>query len=387
MTSGGEAGGRSRSRSAGAAPAPEGAVSAPAAGRGRLRPPEEPCLNCGDATPGRYCPTCGQQKALVQVSLGTIVGEVVKDELVLNSALPRTLGSLFFRPGRLTTEYIAGRVVRYIPPLRLYLVSSILFFLVVSFLGLRALDRATIAGDVLLPADPDSARAELLRRQAELEAVDTAALPAAARALVRRSQVNTRAALAALGEPGGEPDAEAWARAVGAAEGVGAMPPGTLQPWAEQVRIGSRNPVLQRAMERRLTQVGHLPPQDAMRAVVSDLLDYAPHMMFVLLPLFALLLKLLYIRRRRYYAEHFVFALHVHAFYFLMFFVMLALPWGELNTLFLFAMAAYLWLAMKRVYAQGWFRTTVKWWLLGWSYFFVLAFGLTGLALTTLLLG
>jgi hypothetical protein len=358
-----------------------------AAASPRWRPPDEPCLNCGDATRGRYCPSCGQQKTVIQASLGAIFGDVVRDELALNSALPRTVGALLFRPGHLTTEYLRGRIVRYIPPLRLYLVSSIVFFIVLSFLGLRALDRATLGAGARLPADPDSARHELLQQEAELAAVDTAGLPSPARALVRQSLHGTRAALSALGEPGAEPDAEAYGRAMRGLGGPGAAAAGTLQPWAEQLRIGSRNPVLQRAMVRRLDQIGHLPARDAVRIIVSDLLDYAPHVMFLMLPLFALLLKLLYIRRGRYYAEHFVFALHLHAFFFLLFLVLLLLRWDWLGGILLLWMLAYAWLAMKRVYAQGWLRTTAKWWVLGWSYFFVLMLGMLGLAVGTLVLG
>ena len=97
------------------------------------------------------------------------------------------------------------------------------------------------------------------------------------------------------------------------------------------------------------------------------------------------ILKLLYIRRDRYYAEHFVFALHVHAFVFLLFTLMMLLP-GAADVVLVFALLVYTWVALKRVYRQGWFRTTVKWWTLGFTYSFVLLFGLVGLAIVTLLL-
>jgi hypothetical protein len=49
-------------------------------------------------------------------------------------------------------------------------------------------------------------------------------------------------------------------------------------------------------------------------------------------------------------------------------------------------MLAYVWVALKRVYGQGWFRTTVKWWVLGWTYFILITFGLLGLVFSTLLM-
>src|SRR3954465_1812058 len=96
------------------------------------RTPERPCLNCGDPTPGNFCRNCGQRKVEVQVSLVRMLMEALDDQFSINSALPRTVGALLARPGRLTREYMSGRIVRYIPPFRLYLVTSVVFFLMLS---------------------------------------------------------------------------------------------------------------------------------------------------------------------------------------------------------------------------------------------------------------
>jgi hypothetical protein len=309
----------------------------------RWRSADEPCLNCGDPTAGRFCPTCGQRKTAVLVSLRTILADVLEDQLVINPALPRTVAALLLHPGFLTEEYVRGRIVRYIAPFRLYIVSSVLFFLVVSFISLRALERVAVVPSAE-PAD----------------------LPAA---VVTLEEVSSD---------------EQARRAAGDAGVV--LPPGTMQPWAQPLQALDPATPFHAAIQRKLAQIGHLPQQDAVRSIVSDLLDYAPHVMFLLLPVFAFMLKLLYIRRDRYYAEHFVFALHVHAFFFLMFLIMLVTPGSAVDRILLLWMVAYVWLAMKRVYRQGWVRTSLKWWVLGWSYFFILVAGLLTLAATTLLL-
>src|SRR5690606_21245581 len=126
----------------------------------RRRPPTEPCLNCGDPTTGEYCPTCGQRKTSVHVSVAELLRDSVEDELVLNRKLPRTIRYLLLHPGMLTDEYVSGRVVRYTPPLRLYLVSSVVMFLVLSFVGLRALEGVTVA-TATLSQSADSARAAI----------------------------------------------------------------------------------------------------------------------------------------------------------------------------------------------------------------------------------
>jgi hypothetical protein len=80
----------------------------------------------------RFCPRCGQRNAERLVSVRRILTDTLEDQLALNAALPRTLGALFFRPGLLTREYVAGRIARYLPPFRLYLVSSVVFFVALS---------------------------------------------------------------------------------------------------------------------------------------------------------------------------------------------------------------------------------------------------------------
>lgn len=350
----------------------------------RRRPVTEPCLNCGDATVGRYCPNCGQRKVNVLVSVRTLVANVLEDQLVVNRTLPRTLAGLLTKPGFLTREYLRGRIARYIAPFRLYLVASFVFFVLVSFMGLRALDRVGFEGATESPADVEAVRTTLLERQQVLAGVDTTVLPASGRAVVRQSLAQVTAALGTL-DTTADPDSSTLAAILRRTGDATALAPGTRQEWAENLRPSEPSSLLTRGLARKVDQLGHLPPRDALRAVLADMLRYAPHAMFVLLPVFALLLKLLYIRRGRYYAEHVVFALHLHAFFFVLFTLMLILPWEFVDLVLATWLVLYTWLAMKHVYGQSWFRTTAKWVVLGLSYSVLLSFGLLGLMLSTLL--
>lgn len=322
----------------------------------------------------------------MHVSVGALLRDSVEDELFLNRKLPRTIRYLLLHPGLLTDEYVRGRVVRYTPPLRLYLVSSVVMFLVLSFVGLRAIEGVSIT-DASLSLNADSARATLQERIQALEAGDTAGAPERERAMIRQMLIGVEGALAAIPDSATVLDS-ATARTLGTQvwSGGDAVAPGVMQPWAQNITLNASTGWLERAMQHKVEQIGHLPPREAFQALVRDLLVYAPHMVFLLLPLFAFLLKLLYIRRDRFYAEHFVFALHVHAFVFAMATLMLVLPWGWLRLLLMGWIAVYMWLAMKRVYEQGWIRTTLKAWALGAMYFFVFLFGLVGLTIATLLL-
>jgi hypothetical protein len=350
--------------------------------RTRPRHPERPCLNCGDPTFGEFCPSCGQRKVDVQVSVRTMVKDVLEDELLMSRRLPRTLVALLFRPGSLTAEVLNGRIVRYVRPFKLYLMSSVMFFLLLSFLSVRVIDRAEFgATTVPLGGGPDDASAAATRLpaldsaiagiDADLVRPDLQEAEARVLAATRELLVGQRAAL--VGEDGGGTGASD-------AEGSGGS-------WLEYVEVDLGMPRVDSALNARLRRLGEMEQGEALEEVARTALGYVPTVMFVLLPIFAGVLKLLYVRQRRYYAEHMIFLLHTHAFVFVVFTVLLARGWlfgwmgallgwtwltPAIVTLLLGWALVYIYLAMKRVYGQGWLKTFLKYWTLGWAYFWIL---------------
>ena len=391
--------------------------------RGRAtRPvdPGRPCLNCGDPTEGEYCPTCGQRKVDVQVSVRTMVMDVLEDQFILDRRLPRTLQALLFKPGFLTVEHVNGRIVRYIRPFRLYLVSSLLFFLLLSFLSLRLVRSAEVGTGDRDDRGAVSDSARVAEIDSLLAGVDSGlvvmdstlaegSLPPGAQAAVRQSRTRmdrerTRlvaerdSLLAVLDGSLTVPPAPApGARdAAGADADTVTRPPVTAEdtmgtPWLRsdnfQVRTGI--PRVDQTIRQRLVSLSYLPPKEALETVVRDFMSYAPTMMFILLPVFAGVLKLLYIRRRRFYAEHFVFLLHVHSFVYLQAAVMLLLREyvaGWLEVVLVAWLLIYILVAMKKVYGQGWIKTFLKYWTLGWAYFWVLTLAFPVAFVITILL-
>jgi hypothetical protein len=277
--------------------------------------PAGPCANCGDETPGRYCPSCGQARRERLASLREMLADFVDDQLSLNSRLPRTVGLLLLHPGALTREYLQGRIARYIRPFRLYLGASVLFFVLLS-----------------------------LQR--------------------------------------GGPDTN-----VGQQEGAPAVTPAASggKSWVDDIQLETGIPSIDRRVAAKKERYRYVRPGEAFRSVTDEFLEYVPTMVFLLLPVYALLLKLLYLRRRRLYVEHFVFALHLHAFVFALFTLML-LTGGFLSELLTLWMMVYIFLAMRRVYGQSWLKTGVKYVVLGWSYSSILFLALLATALAALLL-
>ena len=311
--------------------------------------PERPCLNCGDTTIGWFCPTCGQRKIEVRISLRRMLREAMDDQLSVNSTLPRTLGALFFRPGHLTREYVQGRMVRYIPPFRLYLVSSLLFFVVLGFVA----DPREIAMQEEGESQVERARTERIADSVLLAHARTAREDTTAYARKLRERPNRNPGQIQFG-----PDPE--------------QVPQVLKPLARRMK----------EVEARLNS---MPRREALRTVIETFEENAPFGVFVMMPLFALILKLIYARRKRFYVEHFVFALHAHAFAFLAGTITLLSRSELLDAMVMVWLLIYLFMALKRFYEQGIVRTAAKYMMLGVSYSLLLMVGVTATVLLTAL--
>ena len=96
-------------------------------------PDKRACLNCGTELQGQYCGHCGQRASSRLISLWELTRDAFGDLFELDSRLWRTLVPLLIRPGRLTRDYLEGRRARYMPPFRMYLVLSVVFFVVAFF--------------------------------------------------------------------------------------------------------------------------------------------------------------------------------------------------------------------------------------------------------------
>jgi hypothetical protein len=310
-------------------PAAAGVGSAGVAAQ--VAPPPVHCDNCGAPVPGRYCGACGQRREPPLHSLWHFCQVAAEDLTHADSRLWRTLLALLFRPGFLTREFLAGRRARFLPPLRLYLVLSVAFFLwasavhphleVVTF-SEQGAHRTELAGSAetvtpLSPARPGEsaeARTERLCHDASYDG-----------------------------------------------------------PWA--ARIG---PLVPKLCRKAVADNG--------RALREAYLHNVPRAMFVFLPLLAGAMMLMYWRPRHYYIEHLLLFVHFHAFVF----VALMLEWllekplpaleVVLSPVFALYIPWYLFRSMRVVYGQGRALTFAK--FLGLTFFYLVT-GALMLAITT----
>lgn len=327
--------------------------------------PAPECANCGAPLNGRFCAACGQRHEPHIHSVAHFAAEGFESISHADSRLWRTLGYLLSRPGFLTREFLAGRRMRYLPPFRLYLVISVLFFLVV---GIPSGDVVRLDGD----ASPE--RAEKLRAVAsELEkdaGPASDALKATAAALREQAQRETDAQDPGATSAGGPATSERTelARFCDSFK--------STEPGAHDLRERF-HAACHRIIEDRGEELG--------KAIVHNI----PRAMFVFLPLLALVMWLMYWRPPHYYVEHLLFLIHNHAFVFLVFALKALLEMipfvGEhralLETATWLYMIWYLYRAMRTVYGQGRLLTLAKYFTLGFAY---ISAGVVVLLLTAL---
>ncbi|GAB4238731.1 MAG: hypothetical protein Tsb0034_14460 [Ekhidna sp.] len=223
---------------------------------------ERTCKNCQRelADDFNFCPSCGQEHKEKVVTFRQFVLDFLGDYFTFDSLILRSVRPLLFKPGFLTLEFVNGRRVRYIPPIRMFIFISILFFLI-----LGPLDK-TVA----------------LERSEEAQFLDS-----------------------------------------------------FFSVWF-------------------------------------------PRLFFLLLPLLAFYLYVLFRKPGRFYLMHFIFSVHFHAFVFVLLSLMVILidyifpssvflsQWSLIITIFL--LEVYLLLALKRVYEQRWLATIAKLLLLNFMY-------------------
>jgi hypothetical protein len=364
--------------------------------------PARRCENCGAALYGEHCYACGQPtKGLVR-HFTSILGDFFDTVFNIDSRVLRTVWPLLARPGYLSLEYFAGRRVRYVTPMRLFLFLSLVgFFCVQGTIDYGDDGKEQNKGGIHVgaqnkdsfdeaktPAEVDAvleqALAEMAKARKEVENVPGATVgidlgidKIKRKARDRKDYLARAEAARAAGKP--PPPEEARE------EGFNDMrfndkpwDPVTnpLDTWFPAAVDASLNRRMQHAVEVLKASKSQKPLVDAMFNVL-------PQTLLVMMPIFALMLKLAYLFKRRLYMEHLIVALHSHSFIALEVILIVGLSWligiapgdgfwentlGWLRGLAFAWIPLYLLLMQKRVYGQGWPMTLAKFFVLGLCY-------------------
>lgn len=320
------------------------------------------CLNCGAHLRGQYCWQCGQRAQSRLISLWELIREAFGDLFELDSRLWKTVVPLLARPGLLTYDYLQGRRARYMPPFRMYLVFSLLFFLV-AFFNPRETFSIFYDPQALAEAEEEDRRraeegTEAVREELAAEGVIVADGDAP-EGLQDQLQEDLDGGLNIHIGDDGTPDADCQ---------------------VDDFEIDGPEWLKRRLTPERVAQICEQVRKDGGRQFVANLIDNIPVALIVLLPIMAFVLKALYPLSRRYYVEHLLFFVHFHAFFFLILILQVALARSyallpipdAIGVLVIIAASfyvpVYLFMSMRRVYGQGRAITALKYVVLTISY-------------------
>lgn len=364
------------------------------------------CKNCSSSLDENYnfCPTCGQSNSDNNVTFATLIKEFIDNYLGLDSKMAHSAVPFLIRPGNLTNRFQEGKVKHFIHPVRLYFVMSLFYFFTISYLlsgiDLRTIDEEQsiysgsvnfetlnsgekwlgLADDKKLDILPDSIVSQFTDIQSFKQLYDSI-----------RSQIG----------------ADSLKNFKVSVEQTSL--PNTEESRLERVhRLGRDRRLTDQEFMDSLTQEGNLNTggfldegqQDHLnrqvrKIIVNDqgfkgfVLGNLPLMMFILIPLFAGVLKFFYVRRKHLYIKHVVHALHVHSFTYMAYGIGLLIifkiitagnfpnanieAWrGIVAGLFFVGTSTYVYVSFLKVYKQGWFKTLIKFNLVGFIYVFFL---------------
>jgi hypothetical protein len=280
------------------------------------------CQNCGYKDRGKFCSNCGQSFTELNRPMKDIFAEV-GDIANIDSRIFRSIPPFLFKPGFLTREYLAGKRKKYMSPFRLYLLLSLLFF----FLAQTTSKQITEAGDDWLKINTDTSDTNIRDDSLAIE-------------LLKNDSV-----------------------------------------FMADIDSTASTKSIRKAKRRKRLRQGAIEALTNKLVFLQNFYRTISYVLFLLMPVFALLLKMLYIRRRVFYIEHLMFSINMHSFMLLIFSMMIVLSQiikeNDAYIAFMFILVpVYFTAGMKRFYRQALWKILLKEMILAGIYFIILLLSL-----------
>ncbi len=305
-------------------------------------PVHQRCLNCDTPLTDTFCAHCGQKDLPQRQSIGELLENFISSFWSFESKFLQTGRLIFLKPGRLAKDYTEGKRERYFHPARMYVFISFVYFLFLSVLpdpGDKDTDASAAKDSTTTNFNSNIKGWDFDRDSTKyktFEAYDSAqkALPA-----------------------------------------------------------DKRDNTIKYFFKKRMAEIRRKydgTGKDFNADFSENFVGNTPRIFFILLPIFALLLKLLYARRGYYYSEHLVFSIYYYNFFFLAGTLYMLLNQVPVLTDFVWLVSLwigiYLLVAMKRMYNQSWRKTVFKYVLLSIMFMFCICIGLIGNAFITFMI-
>ena len=360
------------------------------------------CMNCNVPLTGPYCHICGQKDDDLRRPFWTFLQALLDDIFSSDSRLLKSLILLVLVPGGLTRAYVQGRRAAFVPPIRAYLVMSIIFFLALELTDLALIDlkvtpkqAATVEKAVDTPESPAQVKEiELPDIVTALEEGDAQKAAKAVREDIAKDlselsdeeRANVEKILEKTGVDKGLERVEAGGNLV--TFGDDSLPYDInfqmfVKPDMEG-RIGLTDEELADTLED-----DSVPEwaKDIVRGFSKALVDpirmnevfnkWLPRVLILIVPIFALMLRFTHWGPKQFYFNQLMFSLHYHTFLFLLMTALLIIVprfGGEIGlTIFFWGGMLYMFISLKIAQEQGWIKAFFKFCFL-WVFYVVIMF-------------
>jgi len=344
----------------------------------RRRRKTNACLNCSyplDSDIYNYCPSCGQENTTTNVPIGSVIGDFLNNTMALDSRFTRSVVPFFIKPGLLTNMFNEGKRAAYSQPMRMYLVISLFYFTAVGLAGGKLAEEANTTPAVVYKSDdsPNAFNLEKGGLNLSLTLPDS---------LVKEGFLLTAEDSVDLGLKKAHGDS--LPEKIGSKNflGLDKAQSDTYDRLIDDKKITDEQLMDSLALDGMSTTKRFVVRQfvKAQRSdggsIVNVIVKNLPLLMFIMLPIFAFILWLMYVRRKILYIQHLIHAFHLHSFaYFVYGVAILLILWVENETVQDWAfsgsfllVSVYAYVSFLRVYRQSKRKTFFKFMLVGWLY-------------------
>jgi hypothetical protein len=303
---------------------------------------ENDCLNCGAALQGKFCHVCGQENLQIKESFGHMMNHAVSDYFHFDQQFFNTLKPMLFKPGKLTNEYMAGKRASYLHPVKMYIFISFIFFVLLFSDNNQANNRPGKSITKEQPTKADS----IVAKNPNLSDEQKSAIYNTYNYTITKGKHTLYHGL----------------------QGMTNLTTDTTyaQYLSDQSKLSAekRHGFLMKLLIKEVLRLKK--HTNGGNVLMESFYHDVPKMMFLLLPIFALILKIAFRKNHKFYVEHLIYSFHLHCFIFLLltFFMLLnlAVPinWDFLNIAVFVLIVWYTYRSLRVVYHRGWGRTITK---------------------------
>ncbi len=313
------------------------------------------CKNCENEFQGNFCPECGQSVKEWNQPFSILIYDFMGTVLSFDTRFFRTLGTILFKPGRFSSDFMGGKRKKYMPPFQFYVFMSFIFFLLLNIVTSNLIKEnmesdTAISSDSLQSDSLSLAKANTLELEINnvvfnsIEAGNTDSIKESVDELVK---ANTE--------------------------------PLQTERRKKKKTLFTKQDLkkAQVELEKQVAKPGHTETEIRIITNVIKMLGYPDVFMskmfrflswslFILMPVFGFWLFIFFRKSRKYYSGHFIYSLLVHATAFLILSLIIAIKLifperasSPENYLF-WLIPAYIWFGMKKFYGRSIVRTSLK---------------------------